>query len=99
MEEDAARRGLPLPDEAAARERWLRHDVEAPDRESVMDFLRFYIATSRPQLDANCPTQDSITTVAEWFFAGFTRITGTEILTEEREAVYRVSTLETDYDL
>ena len=99
MEEDAAQQGLPLPDEAAARERWLRHDVKAPDRESIMDFLRFYIATSRPQLDADCPTQDSITTVAEWFFAGFTRITGTDILTEEREAVYIVSTPETPYDL
>ena len=65
----------------------------------MIDFLRFYIATSRPQLDANYPTQDSITTVAEWFFVGFTRITSTEILTEEREAVYKVSTLETDYDL
>jgi hypothetical protein len=64
-----------------------------------MDFLRFYITTSRLQLDADCPTQDSITTVAEWFFAGFTRITGTDILTEEREAVYIVSTLETPYDL
>jgi hypothetical protein len=98
MEEVAARRRLPLPDEAAAREHWLRHNIEAPDRESVMDFLRFYIATSRPQLDAKYPTQNSITTVAEWFFAGFTRITGTEIFIEEREAVYSVSTLKPHYN-
>jgi hypothetical protein len=32
--------------------------------------------------------------IAEWFFAGFTRITGTELKTEERTAVYSVSTRE-----
>jgi hypothetical protein len=53
----------------------------------LKDFLRFYVATSRPQL-SNKPTVDSINTVAEWFFAGFTRTTGTETLAEERSDVY-----------
>jgi hypothetical protein len=39
-------------------------------------FLRFYIATSRPRLDAEKPTVDSVNTVVEWFFAGFIRATG-----------------------
>ena len=30
------------------------------------------------------PTVDSINTNAEWFFAGFTRVTGTEINEEDR---------------
>jgi hypothetical protein len=54
--------------EGAARERWLRRDIEAPNLGSVKDFLRFYIATSQPQL-TDKPTVDSINTVAEWFFA------------------------------
>jgi hypothetical protein len=55
----------------------------------VKDFLRFYIATSRPQL-SKIPTVDSINTVAEWFFAGFTRVTGTETDVDERSEVYNV---------
>jgi hypothetical protein len=39
MQEDAAQRELPLSDKAAARERWLRHDVEAPDPETVNLYL------------------------------------------------------------
>jgi hypothetical protein len=37
------------------------------------------------------PTVDSVNTVAEWFFAGFTRVTGTETDPEERSEVYHVS--------
>jgi hypothetical protein len=37
------------------------------------------------------PTVDSINTNAEWFFAGFTRITGTEINEADRTEVYKVS--------
>jgi hypothetical protein len=79
---------MPFPDEGAARERWPRHDVEAPDLESVKDFLRFYIATSQPKL-ADKPNVDSINTVAEWFFAGFTRITGTETKGRREERCVR----------
>jgi hypothetical protein len=91
MKRDAGERRLPLPDEEEARQRWLGPGVAAPDLETVKDFIRFYIATSRPQL-ANVPTVDSINTVAEWFFAGFTRITGTDTNEEERSEVYDVST-------
>jgi hypothetical protein len=49
-------------------------------------------------VDAKYPTPNSITTGVEWFLVGFTRITGTEILAEEKEAVYSVSTLKTSYD-
>ncbi|KAL9022900.1 MAG: hypothetical protein Q9196_007479, partial [Gyalolechia fulgens] len=48
--------------------------IKAPDLATVKDFLCFYIATSRPRLTEQ-PTVDSINPVAEWFFAGFTRVT------------------------
>lgn len=75
--------GVPLPDEKSARKYCLRAGVEAPELATIKDFLFFYIATSRPQLSSK-PTVDSINTVAEWFFAGFSRITDTETDTEER---------------
>ena len=92
MEEDAAAQRLPLPDEESARGHWLGSGAEAPDLGTVKDFLRFYIATSRPQL-TNKPTVDSINTMAEWFFAGFTRVTGTETEAKERSDVYDVNAL------
>ena len=54
-------------------------------------FFRFYIATSCGRIVAK-PTPDSINTIAEWFFAGFTRIAGTEINEKDRSEVYKVST-------
>ena len=90
MQKDAAQRGLPAPDEEAARKQCLRPGIEAPDLVNVKDFIRFYIRTSRRGLTEQ-PTVDSINTVAEWFFAGFTRVTGTETDDEERSEVFDVS--------
>ncbi|MCJ1426427.1 hypothetical protein MMC29_004330 [Sticta canariensis] len=87
MEQDAVHGGLPALSEEAAREQCLRPGIEAPDLATVKDFIRFYIATSHPQL-AEQPTVDSINTVAEWFFAGFTRVTGTGTDAEQRSEVY-----------
>ena len=64
--------------------------VTAPDLTTIKDFIRFYIATSRPVL-FEVPTDESINTAAEWFFAGFTRYTGTEIDEDDRHEVYHVS--------
>jgi hypothetical protein len=55
----------------------------------VKDFLRFYVATSRPVL-AEKLTIDAINTVAEWFFAGFNWLTGTDTNEDERSEVYNV---------
>jgi hypothetical protein len=82
--------GLPLPDERLAREHCLRPNIDAPDLATVKNFFRFYIATSRPLLTQK-PTVDSINTVAQWFFSGFTRVTGTETDAEESSEVYNVS--------
>ena len=56
----------------------------------VKDFMRFYIATSQPRVEDDRPTVDSVNIVAEWFFAGFTRVTGTDTDEEERTEVYNV---------
>jgi hypothetical protein len=90
MRKECARKGLPPPDEETARRQHLRPGVAAPDLATVKDFIRFYIATSRPRLDAEKPTVDSVNTVAEWFFAGFTRVTGTDTVEDERSEVYNV---------
>ena len=89
MQRDAAEHGKPLPTEETAREHCLTSGTAAPDLVTVKDFLRFYVATSRPNL-ADVPTVDSINTVAKWFFAGFTRITGTDTDEGERSEIYNV---------
>lgn len=89
MQRDAAEHQRPRPTEEMARERCLRPGVAAPDLVTVKDFFRFYIATSKPQL-TSVPTVDSINTIVEWFFAGFTRVTGTDTDKEERSEVYNV---------
>jgi hypothetical protein len=83
----ALQRDLPAPEEACARDHCLHQGVEAPELATVKDFFRFYIATSYGRIVAK-PTVDSINTNAEWFFAGFTRITGTEINEKDRSEVY-----------
>ena len=56
----------------------------------MTDFLRLYSATSRPML-ADAPTVNSINTVAERGFAGFTHVTGIDTYKEEGSEVYNVS--------
>ena len=90
MRKDALQRDLPAPDEACARHHYLHQGVEAPDLATIKDFFRFYIATSRGRIVAK-PTVDAINTNAEWFLAGFTRVTGTEINEKDRAEVYKVS--------
>jgi len=92
MRKEYARKGLSPPDEETARRQYLGQDVAAPDLATVKDFIRFYIATSSPRLDKKekRPTADSINIAAEWFFAGFTRVTGTDTVEEERSEVYNV---------
>jgi hypothetical protein len=76
MERDFSQEGLSPPSESMARQRYLGEGVEAPDLDTVKDFLRFHISTSRGKI-VDEPTADSVNAFAEWFFAGFTRVTGT----------------------
>jgi len=92
MRKDALQRNLPAPDEACARHHCLHKGVDAPDLATIKDFFRFYIATSDGRIVAK-PTADSINTNAEWFFAGFTRITGTPIDEGNRSEACNISAL------
>jgi len=85
MKEDALQKGLPAPDEAAVRELVLAKNVEAPDLATVKDFLRFKAAAGKGMI-AEQTTYDSLNTFAEWFFAGFTRVTDTEIKRTEAKS-------------
>jgi hypothetical protein len=91
MKEAALQKGLPVPDEAATREQVLGRNVEAPDLATVKDFFRFHAATSKGKI-VERPTSDSLNTFAEWFFAGFERVTGTPTDADDRSEVYNVST-------
>jgi hypothetical protein len=64
MQEDATRRRLPFPDKGTATELWPHSGVEAPELATVKDFLRFYIAISRPKL-TNRPTLGSMNTIPD----------------------------------
>jgi hypothetical protein len=89
---DSLQSGLPISDEASTRQHCLCKEVNAPDLVTVKNFLRFYIATSCGKIDENeRPTADSVNAFAEWFFAGFTRITSTPTDEADRSEVYNVS--------
>ncbi len=64
-----------------------------PDLATIKDFLRFHVAISRGRIDDKRITVDSLNTFAEWFFAGFARVTGSLIDQEDRYTVYDVSIL------
>jgi hypothetical protein len=67
----------------------LQKDVPCLDLATTKDFLRFHIALSRGRIK-NKTTVDSVKTFVEWFFAGFTRVTGTVINEDYRSAIYEV---------
>ena len=67
----------------------LQKETPCPDLATTKDFLRFHIALSRGKIK-NKTTVDSVKTFAEWFFAGFTRVTGTVISEDYRSAIYQV---------
>ena len=75
------------------RARSLQEGLPPLDLATIKDFLRFIIATSRGIVDDGQKkvTVDSTNTFAEWFFAGFARVTGNRIDEEDRCAVYDVS--------
>ena len=92
MKEEALREELPVPEEAAVRDGVLKKHVDAPDLVTVKDFLRFHAATSKGKIREKI-TCDSLNTFAEWFFAGFSRVTDTPTCEDDRTEVYDVSTL------
>jgi hypothetical protein len=68
---------------------YLQKEAPCPDLATTKDFLRFHIALSRGRIEDKT-TVDSVKTFAKWFFAGFTRVTGTVISEDYRSAIYEV---------
>ena len=66
--------------------------METPDLVTVKDFLRFHAAASKGKIKEKI-NPDSLNTFAEWFFAGFSRVTETQTDTDDRSEVYDVNTL------
>ena len=92
VKEDTLQKGLPVPDEAATRARVLRKNVEVPDLATLKDFFRFIAATSKGMIVERL-TAESLNTFRKWFFAGFSRVTGTPIDADDRSEVFNVSIL------
>jgi hypothetical protein len=67
----------------------LRKGAPCTDLVISKDFLRFHIALSRGRIKDET-TVDSVKTFAEWFFAGFTRVTGTVVSDDYRKGIYAV---------
>jgi hypothetical protein len=83
----------PLVSPEIIRESALSNAAPLPSLESIKDFARFYIAQSTGRITKNGrATLDSTKTFMEWFFAGFTRVTATDIDEEDRSEIYTVST-------
>ena len=63
------------------------------DIATIKDFLRFKASISEGRIDEEQErtTPDSLNAFAEWFFAGFARVTGNPIPKEDRQEVYDVS--------
>jgi hypothetical protein len=58
----------------------------------VKDFFRFYSKSSKGRINKHASVE-SVVSEAERFFAGFTRVTGTPTIKEERTEVFYVRIL------
>ena len=92
MKEDALQKGLPVPDEAAIRERVLRKDVEGPGSRYSNRFLPVSCGHKEGE-NRGKKISDSLNTFAERFFTSFERIAGTPTNADDRSEVYNVSIL------
>ena len=69
--------------------RSLRAGLPPLDIPTMKDFFRFYALTGDGQLDVRMTT-DSLNSQAERFFAGFTRVAGSNITEQDRAHIYDV---------
>jgi hypothetical protein len=92
MQKYFAQRGLPGPNKEMARECCLGKEVKAPDLTTLKDFLRFQASTMRGKImkEVKTPTNAFLNDFVECFFAGFTRMTGTEVGKTERSEIYKM---------
>ena len=74
---------------ASVRNRVLYEGAPAPHIIDVKDFLRFYAKQSKGRINKHSSVESTVSQ-AEFFFAGFTMVTGTPTIEDERSEVYRV---------
>jgi len=88
MRKDAPQRDLP---EASARHYCLHQGVEAPDLATIKEFFFAFISLRATAGSWRNPRSIRLTLMLNRFFAGFTRITGTEINRKDRLKPLKVS--------
>ena len=76
-------------DHETVRARVLCPSAPAPSTVNVKDFFRFYVKQSKGLINKHASVE-SVVTNAEWFYAGFTRVTGTPTLDKDRTEVFWV---------
>lgn len=64
------------------------------DLATMKDLFRFYALGSNGRLNPRM-TAESLNSQAERFFAGFTRVTGSIVIEQERSHIYKVSAVRT----
>lgn len=64
----------------------------APDLVTVKEFLRWYIHSTKGRI-SNVPIVSTVSNQAERLFAGLKRVTGSEIMKEDRKEVFHVGHL------
>lgn len=88
IEEEEKRVDLTL---ASVKDRVLCKDAPAPRMVDVKDFVRFYYLQSKGRIGNNkYASTKSIVSAMEFFFAGFTRVTGTPTVEQERSEIFWV---------
>lgn len=70
MQQDIVQRGLPASSEEAVRKQYLQPGVEAADLTAGNDFVRFYIATTRPRLIEQSIMDSILRPLARGAFSG-----------------------------
>ena len=74
----------------------LHRGCQPLERAIIKDFLRFYatLGEGNGRIDNEQLTINTMCTTAEWFFAGFFRVTGNDHGKEARHEIYEVSSLD-----
>ena len=92
IDEKAHSTGKSSSDNASRTASILEVGSRPPNIGMLMDFVRFHAALGDGRIhDGGLITADLSNTFMEWFFAGFARVTGTQIDEEDRKKVYQVN--------
>jgi hypothetical protein len=93
MQMDSLQPVFPILDKTSARQHYLCKRVDASDLATVKISYSFTsLQAAARSTRAEELTTNLVNAFAEWFFAGFTRFTGTPTDEADRSEVYNVST-------